>query len=109
MRRFYSGLKIARLSIQYVEIITMPPDNPKRQALVDHFFEIADKADISYLGEAWGSDPEHMKSRQGNNFLVWACSDCGKPFFSFDKKDLAKRETAHRTLWCPKKGEAAAL
>ncbi len=99
-------VKIARLSIQYVEITTMPPDNPKRQPLVDHFFEIADKAGISYLGEAWGSDPEHMKSRQGNNFLVWACSACGKPFYSFNSDDLAKRETAHRTLWCPKKGEA---
>ncbi len=99
-------VKVARLSIQYVEIITTPPDDPKRQGLVDHFFGIADRASISYLGEAWGSDPEHMKSRQGNNFLVWACSDCGKPFFSFDKNDLAKRETAHKTLWCPKKGEA---
>ena len=99
-------VKVARLSIQYVEIITMPRDNPERQGLVDHFFEIADKAGISYLGEAWGSDPEHMKTRQGNNFLVWACSACGKPFFSFDKNDLAKRETAHKTLWCPKKGEA---
>ena len=99
-------VKVARLSIQYVEIITTPPDDPKRQALVDYFFKIADTAGISYLGEAWGSDPEHMKTRQGNNFLVWACSACGKPFFSFDSNDLAKRETAHRTLWCPKKGEA---
>ena len=99
-------VKVARLSIQYVEIMTMSVDNPKRQPLVDHFFEIADKAGISYLGEAWGSDPEHMKSRQGNNFLVWACSACGKPFYSFDNDDLARRETAHKTLWCPKKGEA---
>ena len=83
----------------------MPAEDPGRQSLVAHFFDVADKAGISYLGEAWGSDPEHMKTRKGNDFMIWACSACGKSFYSFDFDDLAQRETAHKTLWCPKKGE----
>ena len=102
---FLFRVKVAGLSIQYVEIMAMPAEDPGRRPLVEHFFEVADKAGISYLGEAWGSDPEHMKTRKGNDFMIWACSACGKAFYSFDKDDLAKRETAHKTLWCPKKGE----
>ena len=90
--------------IQYVQIMAMTADDPGRQPLVEAFFDFADKAGVSYLGEAWGADGEHMKNRKGNDIMVWACSACGKSFYSFDGDDLAKRKTAHETLWCPKTG-----
>ena len=37
-------VKVARLSIQYLDLLTGSEGDPGRKLLVDHFFEIADKA-----------------------------------------------------------------
>ena len=94
-------VKVARLSIQFLELVKMPADDPGRQSLSDHFFEIADKAGINYLGNVWGYDSEHMKNRKGDDIMIWSCPECTKSFYAFDKADLDTRENAHRTLWCP--------
>jgi hypothetical protein len=44
-------VRVARLPIQYVQISTLPKDDPKRQKLIDQFFEVADKAGITNISE----------------------------------------------------------
>ena len=100
-------VKVARLSIQFLELVKMPADAPGRQALSNQFFEIADKAGIGYLGTVWGYDTEHVKKRKGNDIMIWSCPECTKSFYAFDKADLDTREDAHRTLWCPITGNPA--
>ena len=42
---------VARLPIQYVQISTLPEDDPERQKLIDRFFEVADRAGITNISE----------------------------------------------------------
>jgi hypothetical protein len=42
---------VARLPIQYVQISTLSEDAPKRQKLIDRFFEVVDKAGITNISE----------------------------------------------------------
>jgi pyruvate/oxaloacetate carboxyltransferase len=44
-------VRVARLPIQYVQISTLPKDDPKRQKLIDRFFEVVDKAGITNISE----------------------------------------------------------
>ena len=95
-------VKVARLSIQYLDLLAVSEDDPGRKLLVDHFFEIADKAGILYLGEGWGrKDPYHMRTRKGNDFGKWNCPACNKLFISFKSEELEAAKTAHETIWCP--------
>ena len=44
-------IHVARLPIQYVEISTIPEDDPKRNEIIAQFFEMVDKAGITNISE----------------------------------------------------------
>ena len=95
-------VKVARLSVQYLDLLTGSEGDPGRKLLVNDFFEIADKAGILYLGEGWGrKNTDHMRTRKGNDFGKWSCPACSKLFISFNGEELETVKTAHETIWCP--------